>query len=231
VEQQQRYGPASDPGNSLKNLCRIAGASFILAALLYVWAFVAQLILPAPSSSSAAGALQYVSSYRSFFVLSYSLFTVANSLSIVGVFGLYAVTRSLNRSYATLGAGTMTIGLVATLLSSTAPALITLSDGYSAAVNAADRQAFAMAALAVSATNNTVIASAFIGVGVIFASMAMTAPQFGRALAYLGLVVGALNIVRALPFLAGYSVLTGIVFVGVSSIWIFGVGRTVYREA
>ena len=229
MEQQPQYGAASEPGQSLKNLYRIAGASFMLASVLYVWAFVAELLLPVPSLSSAAGLLRFIATYRSYFVLSYAFFTAANSLSIVGVFGIYAVTRVLSRSYATLGAGTMTIGLVATLLSSTAPALITLSDGYSAASSVADQQAFANAALAVSATNNPIIASAFIGVGVILVSLALTR-SFGKVLASLGLVVGTLNIVRALPFLAGYSFLTGLVFVGVSSAWIFGVGYRVYRE-
>jgi hypothetical protein len=230
VEQQPQHGAAQDPGQSLKRLFRIAGASFMLASVLYVWAFVAELLVPAPALSSAAGLLRYIASFRSYFVLSYALFTAANSLSIVGVFGIYAVTRALSRSFAILGAGTMTIGLVATLLSSTAPSLIMLSDGYSASSSAADQQAFANAALAVSATNNPLIASAFIGVGVIFMSLAMTR-SFGKGLASLGLVVWALNIVRALPFFAGYSFLMGLIFVGVSSAWIFGVGYRVYREA
>jgi hypothetical protein len=231
MEQQPQYGAASNPGQSLRKLCMIAGGSLMVAAVLYVWAFVAQLLLPVSSLGTAEGVLQYIASYRSFFALSYALFTAANSLSIIGVLGIYAVTRVQNRSYATLGAGTMTVGLIVTLLSSTAPALIRLSDGYSAAATAAEQQAFATAALAVSATNNPLIASALIGVGVIFVSLAMMIGPFGKGLAYVGLVVGALNIVRALPFLAGYSVLTGIVFVGVSSVWIFGVGYRVYKQA
>jgi hypothetical protein len=221
----------TNSGWSLKDLFRIAGASFMVSGVLYVWAFVAQFLLPVPSFATAEGALQFIASYRSFFVLSYVLFTTANSLSIVGVLGIYAVTRVLDRSYAMLGAGTLFVGLVAQLLSNTAPALITLSDGFSAAATGADQQAFATAALAVSAANNPLIASAFIGVGVIFLSLAMMAGVFGRGLAYLGLVVGVLNIFRGLPFLAGHSFLTDIIFVGVSSVWIFGVGRKVYRQA
>lgn len=231
MEQQPQNVAATNSGWSLKDLLRITGAAFMLSAILYVWAFVAQFLLPVPSFASAEGALQFIASYRSSFVLSYVLFTAANSLSIVGALGIYAVTRVLDRSYAMLGGGMLIIGLVAQLMSNTAPALITLSDGYSAAANAVDQQAFATAALAVSAANNPLIASAFIGVGVIFLSLAMTAGVFGRGLAYLGLVVGVLNIVRALPFLAGYSFLTGVIFVSVSSVWIFGVGRRVYKQA
>ena len=231
MEQQPLYGAASDPGRSLQRLYRIAGASFMLAGVLYVWAFVAELLLPVPRLNTVPDLLKFIASYRSYYVVSYALFTAANSLSIVGVFGIYAVTSALNRSYAALGAGTLTIGLVATLLSSTAPTLIRLSDGYSASTNAADQQAIAAAALAVSATNNPLVASAFIGVGVIFLSMAMTRGPFGRMLAYLGLVVGALNIIRTLPYLEGDVLLTGVIFVGVSSVWIFGVGYRVYREA
>jgi hypothetical protein len=231
VEQQPQYGAASDPGPSLKNLLRIGGASFMLASLLYVWAFVAQLLLPAARLTSEAGLLQFIATYRPYFLLSYALFTAANALSIVGVLAIYAVTRASDKSHAVLGAGTLTIGLATTLLSSTTPALIALSDGYSSAASAADQQALATAALAVSAANNPVIASAFIGVGVIFVSLAMMKGPFGRVLAYMGLVVGAFNIIRALPLLAGYSFLTGLVFVGVSSLWILGVGRVVYKEA
>jgi hypothetical protein len=231
VEQQPQGEAASDSGQSLKNLLRIAGGSLMVSAVLYVWAFVAEFLLPVPSLGSADAALQFITSYRQSFVLSYWLFTAANSLSVVGALGIYAVTRMANRSYATLGAGTLIVGLTATLFSSTAPALVSLSDGYSAAANAAEQQAFAAAALAVSAANNPFIASAFIGVGVIFVSLAMRAGPFGRGLAYLGLVVGALNIVRGLPFLSGYPYLTGIIFVAVSSVWIFGVGRTLYKQA
>jgi Domain of unknown function (DUF4386) len=208
----------------------IAGGSLMVAAVFYVWAFVAQQLLPGPSSSTAEGVLLYIASYRSSFVLSYALFTAANSLSIVGVIGIYSVTRLASRSYGTLGAGTMAVGLIVTLLSSNEPALIMLSYGYSAATGPADQQAFAIASLAVSATDKPLIASAFIGVGVIFVALAMMRGPFGRALAYLGLVVGALNIVRALPFLAGYSSTTGIVFVAVSSVWIFGIGYRLYKQ-
>jgi hypothetical protein len=229
--EQQRYGAASDPGQPLKSLFRIGGASFMLAGIVYVWAFVAELLLPAATLSSAQGLLQFIAAYRSYFVLSYALFTAANSLSIVGVFAIYAATRVLNRSYAILGAGMLTIGLVVTLLSSVTPALIKLSDGYSASGNAADQQVFATAAIAVNAAYNPIIASAFIGVGVIFVSLAMLKGPFGRGLGYLGVVVGAFNILRALPFLTGYVFLTGLLFVSVSSIWIFGVGYRVYKEA
>jgi hypothetical protein len=78
--------------------------------------------------------------------------------------------------------------------------------------------------------DNPIIASIFIGVGVIFVSLALMKGPFAKALAYLGLAVGALNIVRALPTLAGEAFITGAVFVAVSSIWIFGVGRRVYGE-
>jgi hypothetical protein len=229
VEQQQTEVAASNSGQSLKNLYRIAGASFLVAGGFYIWAFVAEFLLPGPGFGE--GLLQYVASNRQSLVLSYALFTAANSLSIVGVLGIYAITRALDRSYAALGAGTMIIGLMATLFSSTTPALISLSDGYSAATSDAERQAIATAAGAVTSMNNPLVASAFIGVGVIFVSLAMRKAPFGRGLAYLGLAVGAINIVRALPFFAGYPFTTGVVFVAVSSAWIFGVGYKVYRQS
>jgi len=201
----------------------------MVASVTYVWALVAQLLLPAPGFGQ--GLLDYVASFRSFFILSYVLFTLANSLSIVGIVGIYAATRSLNRSFAMLGAATSVIGLVTTLLSNEAPALITLSYGYSSAVTDAERQAFITASWAVAATNNSFIASAFIGVGVIFLALAMSKAPFGRGLAYLGLVVGLFNIARALPFFMGYPGVTSTLFVAVSSVWIFGVGYRVYRQA
>jgi hypothetical protein len=232
VEQQQlQGGAASNAAQSLKNLLRIAGASLMVSGIVYVWAFVAEFLLPVPSSTTADAALQFIATYRSFFILSYVLFTIANSLSIVGALGIYAVTRVRSMSYAALGAGTLIVGLIATLMSSTSPALITLSGGYSAATSAAEQQVFATAALAVFVMNNPLIASAFIGVGVIFISLAMMWGPFGRGLVYLGLVVGTLNIVRELPFLAGYPFLTGLIFVSVSSVWIFGVGHKIYKEA
>ncbi len=229
--QQTQDLAAWSSGQSLKNLRRIAGASLMLAGVLYVWAYAAEYILPAPGFTTA-GLLQYIAQYRSFFVISYTLFTVANSLSVVGAMGIYVLTRAAERSYATLGAGTLVVGFTATLLSSTAPALIRLSDAYSAAAatgSVPDQQALAIAAEAVTSTSNPLVASSFIGVGVIFVSLALMKGAFGRGLPYLGLFVGALNILRGLPPLAGYSTVTAI-FVGVSSVWIFWMGRRIYKE-
>jgi hypothetical protein len=227
--QQTQDLAAWTSGRSLKNLRRIAGASLMLAGVLFVWAFVAQYILPPPGFTTES-LLQYVAEYRSFYIISYVLFTVSNSLSIVGALGVYVVTRVWDRSYAILGAGTLVVGFTAVLLSSTAPALITLSDAYTAAAGSVvDQQALAIAAEAVTSTNNPLIASSFIGVGVIFVSLAMMRGVWEKWLPYLGFFVGALNIVRGLPPLAGYSIVTA-TFVAVSSVWIFWVGRRVYRE-
>jgi len=218
------------PGLSLKNLCRIAGASLMVAGVLYVWAFVAEFILPTPGPETTESLLQYIATYRSLFVVSYVLFTIANSLSIVGALGIYVATRVADRSYAILGAGTLVVGFTATLLSSTAPALLRLSAAFAAAPDVVSQQALAIAAEAVTATSNPLIASFFIGVGVIFVSLAMMRGAFGKGLANLGLFVGALNIVRGLPVIDGYSLVTA-VFVGVSSVWIFWVGHRIYKQA
>ena len=226
--QQTQDLAAWTSGRSLRNLRRIAGASLMLAGVLYVWAFVAQFILPAPGLTTAS-LLQYIAEYRPFFIISYVLFTVANSLSIIGALGIYVVTRVWDRSYAILGAGTLVVGFTVTLLSSTAPALIRLSDVYSASTDVVNQQALAIAAEAVASTNNPLVASSFIGVGVIFVSLAMMRGVYGKGVPYLGFFVGALNIVRGLPPLAGYSLVTA-TFVAVSSVWICWVGRRIYRE-
>jgi hypothetical protein len=228
VEQQPQALAAPESRLSLKSLYRIAGASFMLASILYVWALVAQLLLPTPGF--AEDVLQYVARNRNFFALSYAFFTVANSLSIIGVFGLFQLARTWNRSYAILGAGAMVIGLVATLFSNATPAFISLSDRYSAATSDAERLAYSTAAAAVGATNNPLIAAAFIGVGVVFVSLTMFSGPFGRVLGYLGVVVGVFNILRALPYLSGYPFVTSSLFVAVSSVWIFGVGYKVYKQ-
>ena len=129
-----------------------------------------------------------------------------------------------------LGAGTLVVGFTVVLVSSTAPALITLSDAYTAAAgNVVDQQALAIAAEAVTSTNNPLVASSFIGVGVIFVSLALMRGVYGKGLPYLGFFVGALNIVRGIPPLGGYSSVTAL-FVGVSSVWIFWLGRRIYKE-
>jgi len=227
--QQTQDVAAWTSGRSLKNLRRIAGASLMVAGVLFVWAFVAQYILPPPGFTTES-LLAYVAEYRSYYILSYALFTASNSLSIVGAMGIYVVTRVWDRSYATLGAGTLVVGFVIVLVSSTAPALIELSYAYSAAAGSVvDQQALAIAAEAVASTDNPLVASSFIGVGVIFVSLALMRGVYGKSLAYLGLFVGALNIVRGVPPLAAYSIVTAF-FVAVSSIWIFWLGRGIYKE-
>lgn len=227
---EQTQGSAWGPGGSLRNLYLIAGASLMVAGVLYVWAFVAEFVLPPPGLTTES-LLQYIAEYRSFFVVSYALFTVANSLSVVGTLGIYMVSRAAEKSFAILGAALLAVGFTVTLLSSTQPALLTLSAAYSAATgDVVSQQALAIAAEAVAAGNNPLVASSFIGVGVIFVSLAMAKGPFARWLPYLGFIVGALNIVRELPSLAGYSLVTAL-FVALSSIWIFGVGRRVYKQA
>lgn len=229
--EQPQVTTAWSSGQSLKSLCRIGGASLMVAGMLYVWAFAAQYILPGQGSGTTENLLQFISTYRWYLVASYLLFSVANSLSIVGSFAVYAMLRVVDRGLALLGAGTLVLGFVFTLASPTAPALLNLSASYSAAAgNVADQQALAIAAVAVTASNNPLIAYVFIGVGVILVSLALRKGSFGRWLYYLGLFVGALNIVRGLPYLSGYSELT-LLFVAVSSSWIFGVGREIYRLA
>ncbi len=218
------------PGQSLGGLLKISGASLMVSSVLYVWAFVAEFILPSPGFGSVGALLQYIATYRSFFVLSYALFTFANGLSVVGALGIYAATRERSASFAALGGATLVVGLVSAILTNTTPALIRLSDGYASAFSPADQQAYATAALALSANNNMLVPSSFIGVGVLFLSLAMTKGSFERPLAYLGLVVGTLNIVRYLPYIADYPLLTGAVFVAISSVWIFGVGRRIYKS-
>ena len=228
MEQTQEF--AWSPGGSLRNLCRIAGASLMVAGVLYVWAFMAEFVLPPPGLTTES-LLQYIAEYRSFFVVSYALFTAANSLSVVGALGIYAVTRAAEKSFAVLGSGLLVVGFAVTLLSSTAPALLTLSAAFTASAgDPVSQQALAIAAEAVTAGNNPLVGSSFIGVGVIFVSLAMTRGSFAKWLPYLGFFVGALNIVRGLPPLAGYTLVTAL-FVAVSAVWIFGVGRAVYRSA
>jgi hypothetical protein len=228
VEQTQEF--AWSPGGSLRNLCRIAGASLMVAGVLYVWAFMAEFVLPPPGLTTES-LLQYIAEYRSFFVVSYALFTAANSLSVVGALGIYAVTRAAEKSFAVLGSGLLVVGFAVTLLSSTAPALLTLSAAFTASAgDPVSQQALAIAAEAVTSGNNPLVGSSFIGVGVIFVSLAMTRGAFAKWLPYLGFFVGALNIVRGLPPLAGYTLVTAL-FVAVSAVWIFGVGRAVYRSA
>jgi len=225
---EQRESALTD--QSLEKLCRIAGASMMLAAVLYVWAFAAQYLLPAPSSNAAADTLQFVADYSSFFVLSYALFSAANALSIVGALGVYVVTRAVDKSYAALGALTLVVGLAGSLFSNTAPALISLAEGYASAATESEKQVYATAAAAAGAMNDPLAASTVIGVGVLFVSLALLKRPAWRSLAYLGFVAGVLNIVRGLPVVANYSLVT-LVFVALSSLWIFGVGRLVYRRA
>jgi len=69
VERHLEQGTSSS-SQSFGNLCLVAGASLMLAAVLYIWAFVAQTVLPAPSSDAAAVTLSFIAQYSSVFTLS-----------------------------------------------------------------------------------------------------------------------------------------------------------------
>ena len=144
--------------------------------------------------------------------------------------GIYVALRALDKSYAALGAGLLALGLAAALFSTTGPALVSLAKDYASAATEADKQVFATAAAGVSSTNEPIISSTLIGAGVIFVSLAIMRGASEKWLVYLGFAAGALNIVRNLPYVVNYFILTEI-FVVLSATWIFGTGRLVYRLA
>jgi hypothetical protein len=221
----------SDP--SWKGLYRIGSVSATLFVVLNIMALVLDLTAPPPISGGAA-TLRFIAENRTIYILEQALWLVPGVFAMIAFLALYVALKDLNKSYAALGAliggAAWALTLAIPTTSRGAHALVYLSDRYAAATTDAERAAFATAAEAIVAQNNTpTVAGILTTVGVLIVSLVMLKGVFHKGVAYLGIATGVLGVAsEALRFVlpAGYAVYGLLLFV-----WFIAVGWQLYKLA
>ncbi|GAB3439548.1 hypothetical protein GCM10027517_13020 [Phycicoccus ginsengisoli] len=191
------------PDGSWRLLLGAGGVSAWVFVALLLAATVITLTIPAAPTEGGARTLAYIASHRIAYAVVQQLWLVPGAFAAVTYLALYPALEHVHRSLAALGSAVGVLSWALTLAIPTtttgAPALVALSDEYSAAPDAARRAAIATAAEALLAQNRTtVVVGPLTAVALLLVSLVMLRGVFPRAVAWLGIAAGVLGVVAEL---------------------------------
>lgn len=210
------------------------------AAVVYVAALVIVTVSPAAAGSGGAALLEYVAAHRTLYLVRQLLWLAPSLLLMVTSLALTVAMWGRNRGFAAL-AGLVAVSSWAVSLAwpttgDGSLAMVVLRDRYAATTDAAARASYVAGAELLSALNDV---PAVIGVlqtlGILLLGLLMLRGVFGRALALLGVVTGAVGIVAEVlrPVLGwGYAVygLLLWVWLGWVAVALWRLGRSAPRR-
>ena len=179
-------------GDSWRLLYWVGGVS----AWLFVGMLVAAIVLvgatPAPPTAGGTATLDYIAGHRTLYIVHQQLWLLPGLFGMVTYLALYPALKDLSRSLAALGtavggsAWALTLAIPTTTTG--APALVYLSDQFTATTDPARHAALAAAAETLIAQNRTpVVVGPLTAVGLLIVSIVMLRGVFPRAVAYLGI--------------------------------------------
>jgi hypothetical protein len=211
-----------------RTLYLIAGVASILYVLLSLSALAVDVIAPPPVTGGAE-TLEFIADHTATYVAEQLLWIVPSILPVLTYLGLYIALRDTCPSWALVGVvvGALPWALLLALPVSSRGSLVlvTLSDWYRESETPEARAAYATAAEAIIAENNTPgILGVLAAVGIIVISVLMTRSPLPRTVAWLGIATGAVGVLSELlrylqpSFYAVYGLLlwTWFAMVGVS---------------
>ena len=192
--------------------------------LLLVAALVVDFLAPPPVHGGTA-TLEFIAQNKVLYIAEQVLWILPNVLAVLVFVALFVALKPLNQSLTViatvLGALPWALFLAIPVTSRGALPLVYLSDQYAAA-SGGERERFSVAAEAIIAENNTpAIVGVLSAAGILLISLVMTRGILPRAVAWLGVLTGALGIVsealrHAAPwFYWGYGVLLWAWFIAV----------------
>ena len=199
MPQKPSKGNASLPDPSWRGLY-LAGS---LCALLFVILVVVPLVLLAaapPVPAQGTSVLEYIGAHKAVYLAQLICFVGLAAPALVVFLALAFALKQVDKSLAAIGALVGISSEVVALALGSSPqslhgGLVLLADRYVAA-GALERVTLASAADAlVAATNAVSWAGILTAVGILLLSVVMTRGLFHRAVAYIGIVTGALGIV------------------------------------
>ncbi len=202
-----------------------AGASSILFVLLLIAALVLDFLAPPPVHGGAA-TLEFIAANKANYVAEQVLWILPNILPVLVFTGLFVALTPFRKSLPLValifGALPWALLLAVPVSSRGSLNLVYLSDRYMATGSDQERRAYATAAEAIIAENNTpAIVGALSAFGILLMGLAMLTARapFPRFLAWLGTVTGALGVVSEVlrhtvpDFYWGYGVLLWVWFI------------------
>lgn len=209
-------------GQTWRTLYVAAGFSSLTFVALLIAALVVDFLAPPPVHGGAA-TLEFIAENKVPYVLEQVLWILPNALAVLVFVALFIALKPVNQSLAliasVIGGLSWALILAIPVTSRGSLSLVYLSDQYAAAAPG-DRDRFATAAEAIVAENNTpAIVGVLSAAGILLISIAMARGVLPRALAWLGILTGALGVLsealrHAVPqFYWGYGVLLWVWFI------------------
>ncbi|MDQ0768913.1 hypothetical protein QF031_001662 [Pseudarthrobacter defluvii] len=196
-----------------------AGASSVLFVLLLIAALVLDFVAPPPVHGGAA-TLEFIAANKAGYVAEQILWILPNILPVLVFTALFVALLPFRKSLPLIalvfGALPWALLLAVPVSSRGSLNLVYLSDRYLAAGTDDERRAYATAAEAIIAENNTpAIVGALSALGILLMGLAMLMKEapFPQYLAWLGIGTGALGVIsevlrHAAPeFYWGYGIL------------------------
>jgi hypothetical protein len=211
-----------------RTLYRVAGVASILYVACSLAAITLDTLAPPPVTGGAA-TLEFIAGHKAVYVAEQLLWIVPDILPVVTFLALYIALRDTSRSWAlvaTVVGGLPWALLLAIPVSSRGSlVLVTVSDWYEAAASPEARAAYATAAEALVAENNTPgILGVLAAMGIGIVSLVMLRSPLPRTVAWVGVAAGGVGVLSELlryavpSFYSAYGVLmwAWFVMVGIS---------------
>lgn len=234
TQRSERVGvlAAIRPDPSWNGLYRAGGIAAMIATLAYVVAVGVEFTVPAQPTTGGAAILSYIAAHRAEYIMQQVLWLAPSVLLVVVFLALSVATKELDKSWAAiagvLGITSWAVTLAYPATGGGAPALVHLSDQFTAATTDGRRAALAAAAEGFIAMNHiATVVGVLEAVGILLVSVVMLKGTFSRGLVFLGISTGAIGIVcEGLKPLVGIGyIVYGLLLV----IWFAAVGWTLIR--
>ncbi len=229
---RETIGATRAPDPTWRDLYRAGGVSALLTTLSYILALVIVFTVPPTPTAGGAAILEYIATHRSSYIVQQALWLLPSVLLIIVFLALYPALKGVNKSYAAISVVLSIVAWAVTLAypvtGGGAPALVVLSDQYTAVASDAPRAALAAAAESFIALNSVPsVMGVLEAIGILLVSLLMLKSVFSQRVVYLGIVTGAIGIVceTLRPLLGpGYAVYGLLLFV-----WLPLLGWQLYK--
>ena len=217
----------------MKGLCWTGGIAALIL-IVYSLATIVQLLVLGGQPATAAEAFRLLQSNRIIGLLRLDLPTVvAMPLYYFLFLGLFAALRRTDRANAILSTALAFVGVTLLLATPTALSMLSLSQKYAAANTDATRTHLLAAGEAILAADiwhgtGAIVGGVLVQSGAVLISVVMLRSSvFGKATAYLGIVMHGLDLVHIVSGI--FSPVFGVVLMAIAGplypIWLFLVGR------
>jgi hypothetical protein len=236
---KEQGGTSCGESSALNGLCWTGGIAALIL-LVYSLATIVQLLVLGGQPATAAEAFRLLQNSRIVGLLRLDLTTVVvMPLYYLLFLGLFAALRRTDRANAILSTVLAFVGVTLLLATPTALSMLSLSQKYATATTEATRTQLLAAGEAILATDiwhgtGAIMGGVLVQSGAVLISVVMLRSSvFGKATAYLGIVMHGLDLAHIVSGL--FLPVSGVVLMAIAGplypIWLFLVGRRLLQLA